>query len=81
MSVAGVMMGDTQAQRGPKEALAPPQDGWGSGWVSWGPKGRENGPGWRTAHAEAWQDEDTRGRLGHTAQGHGGYPLRGRRWV
>lgn len=35
VSVTEYMMGDTQALRGPKEALAPYQDGWGLGRASW----------------------------------------------
>lgn len=35
VSVTETMMGDTQALRGPKEAVAPYQDGWGLGRASW----------------------------------------------
>lgn len=77
MSVTEVMMEDTQALRGPKEALALPQDGWGrhSGLPGDQGGGRMAQAG-GTSHAEACQGEDTqRVGAGHSAQGHGGHSL------
>lgn len=69
------MMGDTQALRDPKEALAPPQDGVREGFL-----GTQGERGWSRLEEQHIQRpgrvKTPRGRgPGHSAQGHEGHPL------